>query len=84
MSQAFDERDRFTFEKAKEIVMSKSAWRKHLLDNQDGTFSTMGHIACEWCDYCDAEENVRWDLDAPVHIAKPNAYEEQERKYGHR
>lgn len=25
---------------------------RHLLYNDDGTFSVMRHINCEWCDYC--------------------------------
>lgn len=59
----------------------------HIIDNQDGTFSVMRHINCEFCDYC-GERNAWYDagvpleeIDARAHIAKSDPYEEQKKRF---
>lgn len=59
MDNAFKNRKRMSIEDARKI-MSKGGLIRHLLDNGDGTFSVMGHINCEHCDYCDLE-NEWWE-----------------------
>lgn len=55
----FKDRPRFTLEEAQKIV-GQGNWIAHIMNNQDGTYSVMGHIVCEHCDYCDLE-NEWWD-----------------------
>ena len=46
---------------------------RHITRNEDdGTFSVLAHINCEFCDYC--EEGTK----AEPHLAKENPYERQE------
>ena len=62
-----EERYRFTEEEARNWIdqYSKDAHQVvHLLLNEDGTFSLMGHVVCEWCYYCYAQGDIRGDHDA--------------------
>lgn len=78
VAEAFANRPRYTYDEALAIVMERGPWINHLLDNQDGTYSTMGHITCDSCDYCDAEQAATdgWNLKpGMVHIAKAESRE---------
>lgn len=84
---AFENRERFqTFEEAKKIVDNAEGWISHILINEDGTYSVMSHINCEWCVYCETKRVVHqlgiysyntktFDEDHPlVHKALPDPY----------
>lgn len=68
---SFAKRWRGTLEEAR-LAASKGNMTSHILDNQDGTYSIMSHLVCEWCDYCE-------EFDIDIHIAKANPYENQEK-----
>lgn len=91
---SFENRERFSLETAREVYKLSGSIR-HILDNQDGTYSVMSHIVCEHCDYCD-EYNQWWadktsqgltyeqitKLDENIiHLPKPDPYEQQKVKY---
>nr|AMP48631.1 hypothetical protein [uncultured bacterium] len=59
-----------------EALTRPSAWIEHMLDNEDGTFSVMSHINCEWCDYCDDEKGLQGG-ERTIHKAKPDPYQNQ-------
>lgn len=53
---------------------------RHLLVNSDGTYSIMGHVVCEHCDYCEAEGDLAATAGDPEHPtiehpAKADPYE---------
>jgi len=70
----FIERERFNLETATEVYKRPSNTLRHLLDNGDGTYSVMGHIVCEWCDYCEVERNNKEGV-VTIHSAQENPYE---------
>jgi len=57
----------------------------HTLDNGDGSYSYMGHIVCEHCDYCAEYAGPRfpkhrqWGMHGFPHQAKADPYELQNR-----
>lgn len=85
----FEQRERFSLEKARELVKTGNMI-KHILINDDNTYSVMSHINCEFCDYCDLY-NEWWykqesdglsyeeicKLEKPVFAAKSDPYEIQ-------
>lgn len=74
---SFESRLRMTREQAtKLLVNSNSNMIAHLLDNQDGTYSLVYHIVCEYCDYCESQGDCRGRPDAPPKPAKVRIYEE--------
>lgn len=75
---SFEDRERMSLDDARGVAESPTNMITHLLSNDDGTFSVMSHIVCEWCDYCDTQGDCRGGAGAPV-PAKPNPYENQER-----
>lgn len=81
MTKNFDERDRYTEAEARQYLTdwAGSNATLHLLKNDDGTFSIMSHINCEWCDYCDERGDARGEPNIEPCVAKPNAYELQGR-----
>ena len=94
MSTKFEERPRFTLAEAIEIC-KRGGFIRHILNNGDGTYSVMGHINCEHCDYCD-ENNEWWEQqkkmglsseqisnldERNVHTPKADPYEIQKKKY---
>ncbi len=68
------DRDRLSLVEAQRVVANSGAWIAHLLSNDDGTYSIMKHINCEWCDYC----SVKADFNR-IHVAKQNPYENMEK-----
>lgn len=57
---AFENRPRYSRDDAVSLMAQPTNAIQHLLENEDGTFSVMMHIVCEYCDYCAAEaEGVR-------------------------
>jgi hypothetical protein len=68
----YDGRWRGTLDQARSIVDSPSNMISHILANDDGTFSVMSHIVCEFCDYCEAGGVVPFP-------AKADPYENQRR-----
>jgi len=81
---SFADRDRGDLETVTKWYKETSGWIPHMLLNDDGTYSIMLHINCEWCDYCEAEDaasrvGIRngWSLDRPplIHQAKEDPYE---------
>jgi len=72
MTNKQEDRPRWDEAKAREVVSKSYGWIPHLLDNGDGTFSVMGHITCERCDYCDESykedpDGTKYDLyDRPM------------------
>lgn len=87
----FQDRERMSLEDAKKAC-KLGGYIKHILDNQDGTYSLMGHINCEHCDYCD-ESNEWWESQKnqglnyeeicklnPIHLPKEDPYERQKVK----
>ena len=76
----FKNRDRYTETEARDILENTTSnVIMHLLDNEDGTFSIMGHIVCEHCDYCCSQGDARWERDIVAVPAKRDPYENQER-----
>lgn len=72
----FESRLRMTKEQAMELLAnSNSNMVAHLLDNQDGTYSLVYHIVCEYCDYCESQGDCRWRPDAQPQPAKVRIYE---------
>lgn len=67
---SFKGRQRGTIEEA-ESWASMPGETRHVIANDDGTFSVMSHIVCEWCDYCDQGGYGPFP-------AKENPYEHQE------
>jgi hypothetical protein len=65
----FYDRERITLAEAKALMAVPSNTIDHLLANDDGTYSVMSHIVCEFCDYCQAGKA------AEPHSAKPDPYE---------
>jgi hypothetical protein len=49
----FANRMRMTLEQAQRVIDAPSNRIRHILKNDDDTYSIMGHIVCEFCDYCD-------------------------------
>lgn len=89
MGLEFKNRERITLEEAQR-AMGLGGYIRHILDNRDGTYSLMGHINCEFCDYC--QLNNEWygerksegltykeieKLPYPIFPAKEDPYEEQ-------
>lgn len=80
----FENRDRYkNYAEALEVYKKNIGWIVHLLLNDEGDFSIMGHINCEWCNYCEQQNiaykaGLRYSDDYPlVHKAKENPYEEE-------
>ena len=71
----FDARPRFSEEEARQALLQDSPKVEHLVSNDDGTFSILCHIVCEWCDYCEAQGDCRGNYDAIALPAKLNPYE---------
>lgn len=86
----FNERDRFSvIEKAIEVANSDKWGRilsiRHVLSNEDGTFSVMAHINCEFCDYCEQANQDGKLLPGPWYVtgpfdAKEDPYENRNRQ----
>lgn len=79
----FKDRDRYgTYEEALEAYKKGTGWILHILVNEERDFSIMGHLVCEWCDYCDQRNlafkaGLRYSNDYPlVHMAKEDPYED--------
>jgi len=86
---------RGTLFEVREALSKPSNRVAHVLANDDGTYSIMRHINCEWCDFCAAEEKTRKHKLADVvavrgvqtpdgrtwtiHPYKENPYEEQKK-----
>jgi hypothetical protein len=47
-----DNRPRFTLEEAQKASDTWVGRISHVVRNPEGDYSVMGHIVCEWCDYC--------------------------------
>lgn len=79
----FEDRPRYTYEEMIKEMQKPEAWVKHALLNDDGTYSVMRHINCEWCDYCDAanaayDSGLRSTEARPfIHMVKEDPYEHQ-------
>lgn len=79
----FEDRPRYMYEKMLEEMQKPEGWVKHALLNDDGTYSIMRHINCEWCDYCTAANvayasGARSTEEQPfIHRAKEDPYEYQ-------
>jgi len=76
MSKNFEDRDRMSLEDARKEVerMYRSGGIlsiHHILENEDGTYSIMRHINCEFCNYC--EEGGSPEA-GKVHKARANPY----------
>jgi len=81
MAQDFDNRPRFTEEEARrDLVDYPSAKITHLISNDDGTFSLLGHIVCEYCDYCEEQGDCRGNYNAIAFPAKEDPYENETKK----
>ncbi len=76
-AKEYAERDRFDEKIARELLMRPSPKITHLTINDDGTYSIVTHINCEWCDFC--EDSVQGDCrgvyDAKPVPSKMNIYE---------
>jgi len=50
----------------------------HIIDNDDGTFSLMSHINCEYCDYCEehSEKNLIVDIGQRSMVSGPHKFKE--------
>jgi len=61
-----------TLEEAVSAQEKIVGWISHILINDDGSYSILGHINAEWCDYCaEAEKIFTPHVKAPfVHLAK--------------
>jgi hypothetical protein len=67
----FENRPRGTLEQVQSYIeASVGGAVPHIVDNQDGTYSVVSHINCEYCDYCLEESHGQTH-----HIAKENIYE---------
>ena len=90
----YKNRPRFSLDEARRSYKTGNAI-KHILDNQDGTYSMMSHINCEHCDYCDQYND--WykskklegfeyphisELDPPTFIGQEDPYKMQKVKHG--
>ena len=53
---------------------------RHLLSNDDGSFSIMSHINCNWCDYCGTQGDCRARENYTAVPYKPNPYEWEEKQ----
>ena len=69
---SFENRPRFSLKDAWALE-KKSCGPAHVLENGDGTYSVMSHINCEFCDYCEDEEDKR----ITIHIPKSDPYAHQ-------
>ncbi len=76
----FAERRRMTRQEAEEALNEDSNMIAHLLENEDGTFSLMYHIVCEWCDFCDEQGDCRFSKGIAACKAKEDPYENQRQK----
>jgi len=77
------DRWRGTFAEAKEYAYKPKGMLSisHILDNEDGTYSVMSHINCEWCDYC-GDQRMVLDPDkeaTDIHVYKEDPYENQKK-----
>lgn len=72
------DRWRGTEQEARSIIARGGPKVAHLLNNQDGTYSVMSHIVCDWCDYCDTQGDCRPMGNRPVEYEavpyKPDPY----------
>jgi len=76
---SFKERERMSYQDAIKTLRKYSNMIAHLLLNDDGTFSIMYHIVCEWCDYCQLQGDCRLlenddGSDITPLLAKSNPY----------
>lgn len=72
---SFANRNRMSYEEAVEISSRPTNVITHLLRNEDdGSYSVMSHIVCEYCDYCDEQGDCRGVLHPTPCIAKENPY----------
>ena len=68
-----EERTRFSLEEVLKEVDKPTNMITHAIKNPEGDYSIMGHIVCEWCDYCTEQENgIR------IHDFKDDPYEIEE------
>lgn len=65
----FQGRTRMSYADAVVLVEKPGNTIRHLLDNEDGTYSVMSHIVCEFCDYCAESRGL-----LTVHKAKADPY----------
>lgn len=78
MSSDFEDRDCMTEEEARTFIRdTESPMILHLLKNEDGSYSVMGHVVCEYCDYCVAQGDCRGKYDAKPQVAKEDPYTNQ-------
>lgn len=77
----FAARPRFSEDVARAGLLRDSNVVTHLLDNEDGTFSLMSHINCEWCDYCSTQGDCRGNANAVAAPAKIRPYEQNNPEY---
>lgn len=74
----FNDRERLSEEDAKSLILnSQSNMILHLVKNEDDSFSIVGHIVCEFCDYCETQGDCRGRADITPELAKENIYENQ-------
>ena len=66
-------RPRLTLEEAQKSSDSWVGMISHVLRNPEGDFSVMGHIVCEWCDYCTEQE----DNGILIHEFREDPYESE-------
>lgn len=76
---SFENRKRMSFNEAVEAFEKPTNTISHLTYNDDGTFSIVDHINCEYCRFCEAEnfpENASADTFT-VHRARPDIYDNE-------
>jgi len=57
------ERPRFTtLDEAKTASDNWVGRISHVLKNPEGDYSVMGHINCEWCDYCTEQKEHKIEV----------------------
>jgi len=80
--EEFENRPRYSEQEVRDWltdVDSPMIW--HLLKNEDGTYSVMGHIVCEHCDYCESQGDCRRRPEVEAVPAKIRPYEESAPEY---
>lgn len=68
-----EERTRFSLEEVLKEADKPTNMITHVLKNPEGDYSIMGHIVCEWCDYCTEQKS-----GIKVHDFKEDPYEIEE------
>lgn len=76
---SFETRTRMSLTDAIEQIGKPTNTISHLTYNDDGTFSIVDHIVCEYCRFCEAEnfpENAPPDTFT-IHRARPDIYDNE-------